>query len=474
MDFADALAGLPGVTVLSADADKAGHLMDFRQRYRGEALAVVLPSSTEAVAACIRLCAAHGVRIFPQGGNTSLCGGSVPPATGDQAIVLNLSRMNAVLAIDATDNAITVQAGCILQDVQEAAAGVGRLFPLSLGAEGSCQIGGNIATNAGGTGVLRYGNMRDLVLGLEVVLPSGEIWNGLQALRKNNTGYDLKGLFIGSEGTLGIITAATLKLFPRPRHCLTAMLAIGAIGTAVAVARDIQVAFAGDVTALELLSGGQYAMVLQHIAGAQDPLATAGDWYVLIELSAQADEAVLAERLSDVLAAGLADGTIRDAAIATSERQRQAMWHLRHHAAEANRRAGMGLTHDVAVPLARIPDFVERAGNLVTSLHSQASPLVIAHLGDGNLHYIAMFARENWAQVVDGPALVATIAEAIHDLAVELGGTFSAEHGIGRLRLNEMRRYKSPVELALMRGIKALVDPLDLMNPGRVLPGFRQ
>ncbi|WP_439495763.1 FAD-binding oxidoreductase [Bosea sp. (in: a-proteobacteria)] len=445
------------------------HLVDWRKRHFGKALAVAFPASTAAVAQIVKLCAHHRVPIYPQGGNTSVCGGSVPDAAGG-GIVLNLRRMNRILSVDARDNSMLVEAGCVLAQVQEAARAVDRLFPMSLGAEGSCQIGGNLATNAGGTAVLRYGNMRDLVLGIEAVMPDGTIWNGLRALRKNNSGYDLKNLFIGSEGTLGIITAAVLKLFPLPQHNVTALIAVPSIEDAASLASDLQSGFPGLVSAMELISSSELELVIRHIPDTARPLPTQAPWYVLTEMAGADDAAAMSDRLTDLLEAPLAAGRVLDATIATSERQRQQLWHIRHHVTEANVKEGMGITHDIAVPPARIPQFVRLAEAALATRFVNATPVVVGHLGDGNLHYIAMFSHGDWAATADKPACTAAVNHLIYDIAAELGGTFSAEHGIGSIHIAEMERYKPPSELALMQAMKRTLDPLGIMNPGRVLP----
>jgi FAD/FMN-containing dehydrogenase len=467
--FLSELRTVPDTAITDVPAEMEAHLVDWRKRHFGKALAVAFPASTAAVAQIVKLCAHHRVPIYPQGGNTSVCGGSVPDAAGG-GIVLNLRRMNRILSVDARDNSMLVEAGCVLAQVQEAARAVDRLFPMSLGAEGSCQIGGNLATNAGGTAVLRYGNMRDLVLGIEAVMPDGTIWNGLRALRKNNSGYDLKNLFIGSEGTLGIITAAVLKLFPLPQHNVTALIAVPSIEDAASLASDLQSGFPGLVSAMELISSSELELVIRHIPDTARPLPTQAPWYVLTEMAGADDAAAMSDRLTDLLEAPLAAGRVLDATIATSERQRQQLWHIRHHVTEANVKEGMGITHDIAVPPARIPQFVRLAEAALATRFVNATPVVVGHLGDGNLHYIAMFSHGDWAATADKPACTAAVNHLIYDIAAELGGTFSAEHGIGSIHIAEMERYKPPSELALMQAMKRTLDPLGIMNPGRVLP----
>ncbi|MBJ2152730.1 FAD-binding oxidoreductase [Paracoccus sp. IB05] len=468
-DILSRLRAIPGLAIVTDADDMAPHLVDWRRRHSGAALALVLPSDTAAVSAVLRACFETGTPVFPQGGNTSVCGGSVPDESG-AGIILNLARMNAIRKIDADDDSIIVEAGCILQKVQEAAASADRLFPMSLGAEGSCQIGGNIATNAGGTGVLRYGNMRDLVLGLEVVLADGTVWEGLRTLRKNNSGYDLRNLFAGSEGTLGVITAAALRLFPRPPHTLTAMLAARGNDAVLALARQLRSAFPGEVSALEILSQSQMAIVLRHVPGAKLALPEDADWYLLAEVSGSTAPEALEERLTDALAPAFEAGAVLDAVLATSERQRGELWGLRHHVTEGNVKEGMGLTHDIAVPLAQIGPFIAAAGAWLARELPQAVPVVVGHLGDGNLHYIAMFSHADWAAVSDKPGLTAHLNHALYDIAAAMGGTFSAEHGVGSIHIADMARYKPEAELRMMRAIRQLLDPKGLMNPGRVLP----
>jgi D-lactate dehydrogenase (cytochrome) len=456
-------------SVLVDAADQRKYLHDWRDRHHGRARCVVLPRSAQEVSFVLRLCGEQGVPVFPQGGNTSVCGGSVP-SEGGEGIVVSLERMNAVREVNARDDSMTVEAGCVLAAAQEAARAADRYFPLSLGAEGSCQIGGNIATNAGGTSVVRYGNTRDLVLGLEVVLPDGCIWNGLRTLRKDNSGYDLKNLFIGAEGTLGIVTAAALKLFPLARTTLTAMFALDDIREVVRLGEKLRKQFAGELVALELISRSELEIVLRHIPGSHCPLGEKGQWQLLVELTSSADADALTVQLDACAEEALAGGAVLDAVVAGSEKQRAQLWHLRHNVTEANKREGMGLTHDIAVPVYRIPAFIEQAGAMLRERHPGVEVVIVGHIGDGNLHYIGMVPHEAWRAVQDKPAYQQRLAHGLYDIAVGMGGTFSAEHGIGSLHLEEMRHYKDPVELDLMRKVKALLDPRGIMNPGRVLP----
>ncbi|ACV33610.1 FAD linked oxidase domain protein [Candidatus Accumulibacter phosphatis] len=460
------LADLLGADqVLTSAADMSAYLADWRGRYRGAATCVVRPASTAAVAAVVRACAEAAMPIVPQGGNTGLCGAATPAGDG-HAVVVSLTRLNRVRQIDTANNTMTVEAGCVLATLQAAAAQAGRLFPLSLAAEGSCQIGGNLSTNAGGVQVLRYGNARDLTLGLEVVLASGEIWDGLRGLRKDNTGYDLKHLFIGAEGTLGIITAAVLKLFPLPRANATAWLAIASPAAAVRLLADLQARFASTLTACELVSDVALGLVRQHIPGPH-PALSASPWHLLIELSAGGDEGELREALGALLAEALASGTISDAVLAQSGEQARRLWAMRENIGEAQRIDGLSIKHDVSVPISRIPEFVERADQALTEAFPGLRIVAFGHIGDGNLHY-------NQSQAAAGlnAAFLAaqpTVNRIVHDLVDELGGSISAEHGIGQLKRDELLRYKSPVEIEMMRAIKRVLDPQGLMNPGKVL-----
>ena len=461
---------LVGTASVVTGADMAPHLIDWRKRHTGTAACVVFPRSVEQVSKVLSHCNANGVKVFPQGGNTSVCGGSVPDASGN-SILLNLGKMNRILEINANDNSMTVEAGCILADLQEAALEADRMFPLTLGAEGSCQIGGNIATNAGGTNVVRFGNTRDLVLGLQVVLPDGKVWNGLRTLRKNNSGYDLKNLFVGSEGTLGVVTAASLKLFPKPRAVATALLGFDTVDAAVQVGIGLQSAFPGELVGLELISQSEFDISLRHAAKARNPFQQTPLWMVLVELAASTGTSeALTDRLTEALEAPSELGAIVNAVIASSEQQRGDLWNIRHSVTEANGREGMGLTHDIAVPTYRIPDFVAQAGAALAQHYAMAVPVIVGHMGDGNLHYIAMFTHEYWAQVPDKMRMQSDVSHLLYDIAAAMGGTFSAEHGIGSLHVEEMSLYKDAQEVAIMRQVKDLLDPNDTMNPGRVLP----
>ena len=452
---------------LSAEADKAPFLTDWRGRYTGKALAVVLPADTEQVSSVLCACAAAGCAVVPQGGNTGLCGAATPLAEGGPAIVLNLSRLRRIRQVDALNNAITVEAGVPLAVVQAAAEEVDRLFPLSLASEGSCEVGGFISTNAGGVQVLRYGNTRELVLGLEVVLPDGRIWNGLRALRKDNTGYDLKQLFIGAEGTLGVVTAATLKLFARPRSAVTAWLAVAEPAAAVALLGRLRGAAGDRVTAFELISRPSLDLVLLHIAGARDPLAQAHPWYVLVELTDTRVGSGLAELLETELEAAIEGGAVLDGVIAATSSQADALWSLRENISEAQKREGVSIKHDISVPVSAIPVFIQQAGARLESAYPGVRIVCFGHLGDGNLHY--NLSRPQVGENVGFIGRSDDVNRVVYELVVELCGSISAEHGVGQLKRNILPDYKSAVEMTLMRAIKQAIDPRGGMNPGKIL-----
>ena len=462
----ETLAAIVGAQNVITDAETMHpYLGDWRGRYRGAARCVVRPGTTAEVSAIVRACSAAGVAMLPQGGNTSHCGASIPDKSG-KTVLISLSRLNKVRAVDAANNTITVEAGCVLQNLQEAALAVDRLFPLSLAAEGSCQIGGNLSTNAGGVQVLRYGNARELVLGLEVVLPDGEVWNGLRGLRKDNTGYDLKQLFIGAEGTLGIITAAVVKLFPLPQSTATAWLAIASPQAAIGLLNGLQAAFGAMLTACELVSDISLGMVLKHIPGAQAPLEKS-PWYLLVELSGSGEEAALRDALATFLEPALENGEISDAVLAQSVDQAKRLWNLRESISEAQKIEGFSIKHDISVPVSRIPEFLERAGSALQHAWPGIRIVAFGHVGDGNLHYNQSKpeAGENAAFIAAQPQ----VNEMVHDIVHQLGGSISAEHGIGQLKREEILRYKSPLEMQMMRTIKQAFDPRGLMNPGKVV-----
>ena len=450
--------------VLTEECDTAPWCADWRGRYQGEALCVARPATTDEVAEVVKLCAAAGVAVVPQGGNTGLCGGATP--CGGE-VVLNLGRLKRVREVDAANNTITVEAGCTLLEVQEAAAAADRLFPLSLAAEGTATIGGNLATNAGGVQVLRYGNARELVLGLEVVLADGRVWNGLRSLRKDNTGYDLKHLFVGAEGTLGLITAAVLKLFPRPRASATAWAAVRDPAAAVALLTRLRGEAGDRVTAFEIVGRPALDLVLRHIPGARDPLVDRPQWQVLIELTDTLVDSPLGDILERVLGEALEAGDVLNVALAQSEAQVQALWALRENVAEGQKAEGLSIKHDIAVPVSRIPEFIARADAALKEHFPGVRIVCFGHIGDGNLHYNQ--SRSDALDNADFLAATPAVNRIVHDIVNDLGGSISAEHGLGQLKREEILRYKSAVEMDLMRAVKKALDPQGIMNPGKVL-----
>ncbi len=466
MSLADELSALLGPGGFVTGGDAAAYLLDWRKLYTGPALGVARPRDTAELAAVVKRAGAHNVAMVPQAGNTGLVGGGVPLPAGE-SLLISVERMNRVRAIDTANYTITVEAGCVLQQVQEAAEKADRLFPLSLTAEGSCRIGGNLSTNAGGIAVLHYGNMRDLVLGIEVVLPDGEIWNGLRALRKDNTGYDLKHLFIGAEGTLGIIAAAVLKLFPRPRERVTAFAAAAGLPATLQLLARLREASGDALTSFEYIPRISLDLALEHVSGSFDPFASPHDHYLLIELSSSSETAGLRATAEAALGRAIENGLLLDATIAASEAQARKLWFLREAIVEAQRPAGAGIKHDVAVPVAAVPEFLAEATEAVTRRLPGLRVLAFGHLGDGNIHYNLCQPRD-----MDGQAFLAMTAEfnrIVHDIVARHAGSISAEHGLGQLRREEARRYKPAVELALMRKIKDALDPRGLMNPGKLI-----
>jgi len=444
----------------------APHLKDWRGLYQGTAPVLLLPGSTDEVAAAVRICAEAGVGVVPQGGNTGLVGAAVPRA-GRGEVVLNLKRMNSVRLIDAADYTMTAEAGCVLADLQKAAADADRLFPLSLGAEGSCQIGGNLSTNAGGINVLRYGNARELVLGLEVVLPDGQVWNGLRRLRKDNTGYGLKHLFIGAEGTLGIITAAVLRLFPLPRETATAFAALRDLDAAIELLSIVRAGSGDAVSSFELVPRMAVDLCLRHLPGIADPLARRHSWYALIEFAGTAADGRTAAALEASLAEAMERGVVADAAIAQSQDQARKIWRIREELPEAQVRAGANIKHDVSVPVSKVPAFIKRADAALLSLVPGAETLAFGHIGDGNVHY--NLCPPPGADLVAFMAKTEAVGKIVFDIAAEMDGSFSAEHGIGQLRRQALLKYRSPLEVEMMRSLKRALDPKGLMNPGKVL-----
>ena len=465
----DTLRRIVGAAHVLADGDLSAYEQDWRRRERGKALAVVRPGSTEEVAAVVRACAAAGTAIVPQGGNTGLAVGSTPDLSGTQ-VVLSLTRMNAVRALDKDNLTMTVDAGCILQNVQDAADQAGLLFPLSLAAEGSCTIGGNLGTNAGGTQVVRYGNARDLCLGLEVVTPQGEVWNGLKGLRKDNTGYDLRNLLIGSEGTLGVITAATLKLYPKPAAQLTAWAAVPSMQQAVALLGLAHQHLGAGLTGFEVM--GQFALSLvgRHMPQLRVPFL--GDanapWCVLLENSDSESEDHARARFEALLQTAFEAGCVTDAVVAENLTQAHQLWHIRESIPLAQAEEGLNIKHDISVPISRIPAFVEYADALMLREIAGVRLVNFGHLGDGNLHY-------NVQAPVDGDPKAflreqeAHVNHLVYEAVAQFGGSFSAEHGIGALKVDKLEKYQSPTALAMMRAIKQSLDPQGILNPGRML-----
>ena len=464
----DRIRNVVGPQGMITDArDMEPYIVDWRGFYRGATPAVVRPADTSQVAAVVKICAETGTAIVPQGGNTGMCGAATPSASGDE-IVLNLGRMNRVREVDALNSTLTVEAGCILANIQQAAAEVDRLFPLSLGAEGSCQIGGNLATNAGGVNVLRYGNTRDLTLGLEVVLPDGCMWDGLRGLRKDNTGYDLKQLFIGSEGTLGIITAAVLKLYPRPRAVVTALVAVPDPAAAVALLGLLRSECGERVSAFELISRLCMELVLKHIPDTRDPYSVPHPWYVLAELTDVSGQSSLRASFEHGMALAVERGLARDAVIAEAEAHKRSLWRVRETIPEASGAEGLLYRHDVSVAVSRIPDFIAAARTALERAYPGVRIICFGHLGDGNVHYNAFVPGR---QRDDPAAREATdVNRLVHDVVHRFGGSFSAEHGIGQSKRSELAHYKSALELEMMRALKRTLDPRNIMNPGKVLP----
>lgn len=446
-------------------ADMAPYLVEERGLYQGRALAVARPASTGQVAAVVGYCAQHGIPIVPQGGRTGLVGGGVPFERGDE-LVVSLERLNRIRAFDPVNYTMTVDAGCILQAVQDKAAEGGCLFPLSLAAEGSCQIGGNLSTNAGGVNVLRYGNARDQVLGLEVVLPDGQVWDGLRILRKDNTGYDLRNLFIGAEGTLGIITAAVLKLYPRPAETATALAALPDIETVLALLSLARTASGDAVTAFELIPRIGLEMGVRH-RGVTDPFDAPHPWYALIELASSRRDGTLRPALESVLADAYETGIVEDAVLADSEERRLALWRIRESVPGAQKREGGSIKHDVAVPVSRVPEFLRQATQAVEAALPGVRVVAFGHVGDGNIHF--NLSQPLGADKNEFLAQWGRMNRIVHDIVAGFRGSISAEHGIGRLKRDELTRYKSAVELDLMRRVKRALDPQAIMNPGKVI-----
>ncbi len=443
-------------------AEIAPHLVEWRDRYKGETPLLVRPSSTEEVAAIVKICAETKTPLVPQGGNTGLVGGQIP--FGE--VLISLSRMNKIRRVDAADNTITVEAGCILADIQRAAAEADRLYPLSLASEGSAEIGGLLSTNAGGINVLRYGTAGEHVLGLEVVLPDGRVLEDLKRLRKDNTGYHLRQIFLGAEGTLGIITAAVLKLWPRPRRVSTAFVALAELAAIVPLLSHMQAASGGLVNAFELVPRIGIDFVVKHAQGARDPMPESHDWYALIEISS-GSPASLDPTMEEALGAAAEAGLVADAVIAQSESQRAELWLLREQLSEVQRFEGGSIKHDVAVPVSTIADFIAEAITACEHAVPGIRPVPFGHVGDGNVHF--NLSQPNGADKTAFLARWQEMNDIVHGIAHRFGGSISAEHGIGFMKREEILRYKSPIEIELMRTLKRTLDPSNIMNPGKVL-----
>ena len=465
--FLDQLRSICGPDHVLTEGDLSAWEVDWRKRSHGKALAVVRPGNTDEVAQVVKACVSARVSLVPQGGNTGLVVGSTPDDSGSQ-LVLSLQRLHAVREIDAANLTITVEAGCVLQNLQEAALQAGFLFPLSLAAEGSCTLGGNLATNAGGTQVLRYGNARDLCLGLEVVTAAGEVWHGLSGLRKDNTGYDLRDLYIGSEGTLGVITAATLKLYPLPAARLTAWAAVASMDEAVALLGLAQQHLGANLTGFEVMGQFALSLVVKHFAQLKVPFHDSAAFGVLLECSDQESEAHARAQFERLLEAALAKGCISDAVVAESLAQARQLWHVRESIPLAQAEEGLNIKHDISVPVSRIPEFVRSTDALLQQALPGVRLVNFGHLGDGNLHYNVQAPAG-----VDAAAFLSQREDEVNTLVFDavqrFGGSISAEHGVGTLKVSKLEQHKSPVALSLMRSIKTALDPHNLMNPGKLL-----
>ncbi len=451
------------VGLLTQPEDIAPYVKDWRGNYHGQSKLVIRPANTAEVADIVKLCAEAHIQIVPQGGNTGLVGGATPDMSGTQ-IILSLNRMRRIRAVDTTNNTMTVEAGCILQTIQQTALEHDRYFPLSLAAEGSCTIGGNLSTNAGGTAVLRYGNTRDLVLGIEAVTADGHIWNGLRGLRKDNTGYDLKHLFIGAEGTLGIITGAVLKLFPKPRQTCTALVGVPHPEAAVELLKSVQTALGDRLTGFELMSRICMDFVFKHFPATAEPFSSRHPWQVLVELTDTLKHAPLEDALAAALEPAFENGLVQDAVIAATQAQAQDLWALRERIPEAEKLQGKSIKHDISVPISHIAEFISRADAALQVAFPEATVICFGHVGDGNLHYNLSFpgAAPSSQQTQAANNIVYSILDELH-------GSISAEHGLGQMKCEEITHHKSGVELDLMRKIKRAWDPHNIMNPGKVL-----
>jgi FAD/FMN-containing dehydrogenase len=452
--------------VLDQPSDIAPYLVDQRKIYRGQTPFVLRPNSTAQVAAILKLSYDSGVGVVPSGGNTGYCGGATPSADGSQ-IVVSMSRMRKIRNVDALNYTLTCEAGCVLAEIQAAAETADRFFPLSLGSEGSCQIGGNLSTNAGGTAVVRYGMARSSALGVEVVLPDGRILDGLRALRKDNTGYDLRDLFIGAEGTLGIITAATLKLYPRPKTIVTAMVALKSLPGAIELLSRLRSTSGDAIVTFEAIPRIAIDFELKHLPGIADPFDRKHDWYVLVEIQSARIDAALVDAVEQSLGAAMEAQLIDDALIAQSEAQRSAFWRIREQIPDGERAAGASIKHDISVPITDIPALVGEGAAAIRSIAPEGNLVSFGHLGDGNLHFNV--SQPPGSDRAAFEALAPRINRAVHDIVAKYRGSIAAEHGIGQLKRSELAHYKSAVEMEVMRAVKRALDPKGLMNPGKVV-----
>ena len=462
------LENIVGTSHILTGRDAKPFLVDWRESYHGQAQAIISPGNTDEVAAVVRACSAAQIPIVPQGGNTGLCGGATPDGSGHM-VVLSLRRLNQIRDIDPVNDSMVVESGCILQTVQEKARDTDRLFPLSLAAEGSCTIGGALATNAGGTQVLRYGCIRDLCLGLEVVTTHGDIWHGLRGLRKDNTGYDLRNLFIGSEGTLGIITAATIKLYPLPQTRCTAFLALASMDDALAVLIQARRALGLDLTAFELMDNTCIALLAQHFPNQPLPFdkkTLTLPWFALLELSDHESQTHAEQRFENMLGQAIESELIKDAVIASNLAQSKALWHLRESVPLAEKMDGVAIKHDISIPISRMADFVHDTNHALQASFPGIRNVIFGHLGDGNLHYNVASGEYGLDALRASKDAIQTL---VYDRVHALGGSISAEHGIGQLKRDALIRYKDPVEMALMRTLKQALDPQGIMNPGKVI-----
>ena len=467
-EFIEKASAIIGATrVLTEPLDTEGYQRDWRDRYRGHAIAVLLPGSTEEVSRLIRLCSDMDVAVVPQAGNTGLTGGAI--ASDDRpTVILNVSRLNRVREIDVRNNSITVESGFILENLRSVANENNRLFPMLLGSVGSCEVGGLVSTNAGGTGVLRYGNMRELILGLEVVLPDGSIWDGLRSLRKDSTGYDLKQLFIGAEGTLGIVTAAVLKLFPINTSSATAMVALDSVGQAVDLLRFLQEEIGNRIEAFEIMSKNQVEIVIKHGHDIRSPMELTSPWYVLIEIADSAKDWDPVLQIGNSLEIALERELITDAVVATDETKALKIWELRHNISETNKKAGFTVSNDTSVPISQLPKFIDTVTHRITNEIEAATVCHAGHIGDGNIHVIALLSRDAYQSPEACESSAAKVNLIVHEESVTLNGSISAEHGIGKMHIDRLARFKPELDLSMMKTIKKSFDPKNIMNPNKI------